>query len=127
MGVHTLVTFKKNYFLFPQTKVLKQPCITKDENNWIALKDTSILKCKNDWILQLRQWLPSFLNSKKAVHCYQATVNGWDASTFHSRCDNKGQTLAIVKVGPYVFGGFASESWGGKPKQSIMNVAKYCR
>ncbi|XP_046842538.1 uncharacterized protein LOC124436616 [Xenia sp. Carnegie-2017] len=116
-NVSKTVPSKGNWIFYQTTtKVLKQPCITKDENNWIALKDTSILKCKNDWILQLRQWLPSFLNSKKTVHCYQATVNGWDASTFHSRCDNKGQTLAIVKVGPYVFGGFASESWGGNQR-----------
>ncbi|XP_046861433.1 uncharacterized protein LOC124454699 [Xenia sp. Carnegie-2017] len=69
---------------------------------------------KSSRMLQVKNWLPSNLKDNNTVHCYQATVNGWKASTFHSLCDNKGPTLVFVKVGSYVFGGFASESWGGK-------------
>ena len=101
---------------------IKDPA--ENENIWIVLNDPSILKDKNDWILQLKQWLPSTLNGKKAVHCYQATANGWEVSTFQSRCYSKGPTLVVVKVGSFVFGGFASESWKGKPGRFIMSVVK---
>jgi len=40
-------------------------------------------------------------------------VDGWAASTFHSRCDNKGPTVTIIRVGgKYIFGGYTSLSWG---------------
>ena len=41
----------------------------------------------------------------------RASVDGFDASTFHSKCDNKGPTLTIVKVHDRVFGGFTHHSW----------------
>ncbi|XP_046861426.1 uncharacterized protein LOC124454694 [Xenia sp. Carnegie-2017] len=109
-NVSKIVSSEANW-IFYQTSKIKEPA--ENENNWIVLSDTSILKDKNDWIVQLKQWLPSTLNDKKAVHCYQATVNGWKGSTFPQRCDNKGPTLVVVKVGTFVFGGFASESWKG--------------
>ena len=40
-------------------------------------------------------------------------MDGWAASTFHSRCDNKGPTVTIIRVGgKYIFGGYTSLSWG---------------
>ena len=78
------------------------------------MSDSSILKSSNNWILQIKKWLPSYMKFEKTFCCYQATKNGWKASIFHSYCDYKGPTLVIVKVKSYVFGGFASESWGGK-------------
>ncbi|XP_046849608.1 uncharacterized protein LOC124443123 [Xenia sp. Carnegie-2017] len=78
-----------------------------------SIFDSAILKSNNNWILQIKKWLPSYLKVEKAFSCYQATKNGWKASIFHSCCDYKGPTLVIVKVKSYVFGGFASESWGG--------------
>ena len=44
--------------------------------------------------------------------CWRASVDGWAASTFHSRCDGKGPTVTIVRVGKYIFGGYTSVSWG---------------
>ena len=46
--------------------------------------------------------------------CYQATVNGWDAETFHYTCNKKGPTVCIVRYGDYIFGGYTSISWKGK-------------
>ena len=51
-------------------------------------------------------WLP----------CYHALTQGWDVSSFHQQCDNKGPTLAIVRKDNYVFGGFTESSWGGKER-----------
>ncbi|XP_046861427.1 uncharacterized protein LOC124454695 [Xenia sp. Carnegie-2017] len=117
-NVSKIVSSEGNW-IFYQTSKIKEPA--ENENNWIVLSDTSFLKDKNDWIVQLKQWLPSTLNGKKAVHCYQATINGWEATTFHSLCDNKGPTLVIVKVGTFVFGGFASESWKGDDRYIRAN------
>jgi hypothetical protein len=51
---------------------------------------------------------------------FRASRDGSAAATFHSRCNNQGQTLVIVRVGTYVFGGFASESW--KSTNAYVNV-----
>ena len=51
------------------------------------------------------------------VNCYRATEHGWDAPTFHSRCDFKGPTVTLVEVDKFIFGGFTDLDWGGK-----MNV-----
>ena len=49
--------------------------------------------------------------------CWHASVDGWAASTFHSRCDGKGPTVTIISVGKYIFGGYTSMSWG---KQTLQ-------
>ena len=82
------------------------------------LQDSSIIKNKK-WIEKLEGWLPSNLHGKLTERCYKASVNGWSSSTFHSRCDSKGPTLVIIKSGSYVFGGFASQSWGGGKLEKI--------
>jgi hypothetical protein len=46
--------------------------------------------------------------------CWRATRDGWAASTFHSKCDNKKPTVTLVKVGSYIFGGYATKSWEGE-------------
>ena len=43
--------------------------------------------------------------------CWRASRDGWAAERFHSLCDDKGPTVTIIKVGKYIFGGYASESW----------------
>jgi hypothetical protein len=46
--------------------------------------------------------------------CWRATRDGWAASTFHSKCDNKKPTVTLIRVGRYIFGGYATESWDGE-------------
>ena len=46
------------------------------------------------------------------VLCYRASIHGWAASTFHFRCDFKPETVTIIKVGQYVFGGYSDLAWG---------------
>ena len=42
-----------------------------------------------------------------------ASRDGWDWRVFHSRCDNKGATLTVVREREhgYVFGGYADAPW----------------
>ena len=61
----------------------------------------------------LAQFLaPVVGNNATWVLCYRATIHGWAASTFHSRCDGKNNTVTIITNGPYVFGGYTDVAWG---------------
>jgi hypothetical protein len=75
---------------------------------------STVLGGNEEWIEQLKEWLPSEVQDKKMKLCYRASVNGWASSTFHSFCDSKGPTVVLVKSGQYVFGGYAAAQWGGK-------------
>ena len=57
----------------------------------------------------LKGWLPS--QGGKWRLLFRASRDGFAAATFHSKCDNKGPTVTIVKSGNNVFGGFSEQSW----------------
>ena len=42
---------------------------------------------------------------------FRASRDGFAAKNFHSKCDNKGPTLTIVKSGSSIFGGFTEAQW----------------
>ena len=44
----------------------------------------------------------------------RASKEGFQAKTFHPKCDNKGPTVTIVKSGNNIFGGFTETSWSSK-------------
>ena len=46
--------------------------------------------------------------------CWRATKHGWAASIFHGNCDHKKLTVTIIKVGNFIFGGYATEPWDGE-------------
>ena len=76
------------------------------------LKYSSILGSNQIFLTWLDKWLkPVTRQSSKWNRCYQATVNGWSSFTFHSRCDNKGPSVTIIRVGKYIFGGYTRLSW----------------
>jgi len=53
-------------------------------------------------------------HSNKWIMIYQATRDGFEASTFHSKCDNKPNTLVIIRsTSGNVFGGYTEQSWSG--------------
>jgi len=65
-----------------------------------------------NFLTWLDKWLkPVTRQSSYWNRCYQATVNGWSSSTFHLKCDGKGPTVTIIRVGKYIFGGYTSLSW----------------
>ena len=48
----------------------------------------------------------------KVTLLYSGSVHGFEASKFHSLCDNKGPTLTIIKTTQgHTFGGFTKTSW----------------
>ena len=81
-----------------------------------GLYDSIVLANDASMISQLNSWLSPKLRSSYSYWklCYRASVDGWRSRTFHNRCDNKGPTVTIVRVGSYIFGGYNDDSWQGK-------------
>ena len=81
-----------------------------------GLEDSVIVGNNRYYLWILRKWL-SPVHVAQSVNsawklCWRASVDGWDARIFHSRCDGKGPTVTIIRVGKYIFGGYTSISWG---------------
>ena len=62
-----------------------------------------------DWILKVMKSKGKIVNM---TLLYKVTTHGDSASTFHSRCNNKGYTLTLVRnTKGYSCGGFTTASW----------------
>ena len=42
---------------------------------------------------------------------FRASRDGFAAESFHSKCDEKGPTLTVVRRGSFIFGGFTEAAW----------------
>ena len=78
-------------------------------------------------LTSLRNWLVAVEQRSTSVwkHCWHASVDGWASSTFHSRCDGKGPTVTIIRVGRYIFGGYTSLSWGTLVMKSEITLPQF--
>ena len=61
----------------------------------------------------LRGWLPTGLDGEWRL-LFRASRDGFAGQAFHSKCDNKGPTVTVVKSGANIFGGFTEISWESK-------------
>ena len=61
----------------------------------------------------LKGWLPTDLEGDWRL-LFRASRDGFETQTFHSKCDNKGPTITIVKSGANIFGGFTEISRNSK-------------
>ena len=79
-----------------------------------GLKASVIVGNNRNHLISLSNWLVPVAKGVYSLwkRCWRASVDGWAASTFHSRCDGKGPTVTIIRVGKYIFGGYTSISWG---------------
>ena len=73
-----------------------------------AFEESVILTNENHRSV-LKGWLPSQEGKWRLL--FRASRDGFAAAVFHSKCDNKGPTVTIVKSGNNIFGGFTEESW----------------
>ncbi len=96
--MHKLLQDFQNLFIISNNALAEPPVF---ESAILRLSDSDILK----------SWIGGSFTAKL---CWRATRDGWAVSTFHSNCDYKKPTVTIVKVGQYVFGGYATESWEGE-------------
>ena len=58
----------------------------------------------------LKGWLTEVLVGEWRL-LFRASRDGFAASAFHSKCDNKGPTVTVVKSGANIFGGFTEKRW----------------
>ena len=74
--------------------------------------DSNILnesKRKNEFLEKIYEWI----GNRKMELLYRGTRDGMTCEDFHNKCDSKGETISIIKSDKgYIFGGFASISWG---------------
>ena len=95
-------------------------------------KESSIIKKEERKLIS--NWVLPHYNLKFEL-LYSGKRDGFDISTFHSKCNNKGPTIFVAKLeNNRRFGAFASESWeknsGGKIDDnaflfSLDNKIKY--
>jgi hypothetical protein len=45
------------------------------------------------------------------IQIYKGEKDGTEAKAFHSKCDNEGETITIVKVEDKVFGSYSYIDW----------------
>ena len=88
------------------------------------LEDSVIVGNSINYLRILRSWLSPVARSVNSAwkRCWHASVDGWAARTFHSRCDGKGPTVTIIRVGKYIFGGYTSVSWGKLTLQNEYTI-----
>ena len=92
-----LTQFKDVFFGSPKAKQRGG----KIESNSISAEDHH----------QIISWLGMGATTK-LERLYCASNDGWDSADFHSKCDNKGPTVTVIKcTDGYVFGGFTSAPW----------------
>ena len=70
----------------------------------------------------LKGWLSSQEGKWRLL--FRASRDGFAAAAFHSKCDNKGPTVTIVKSGNNIFGGFTEVSWSS-PSGSSLWLSKF--
>ena len=58
----------------------------------------------------LKAWLPEAMVGEWRL-LFLASRDGFAASAFHSKCNNKGPTVTVVKSGANIFGGFTEKPW----------------
>ena len=97
-----LLKHNVSYFLFP----------FPDVSTVGEIKDSTIVGNNEAHLTKLSEWLkPVVKSGHQWKLCWRASRDGWASSTFHSKCDNRGPTVTIVKTGNYIFGGYTSISW----------------
>ena len=63
---------------------------------------------KNEYLIKLYEWT----KSKKMKLLFRGTRDGMNNKVFHSKCDNQGPTITLIKNDKgNIFGGYASISW----------------
>ena len=61
------------------------------------------------------EWLAEKgLGDEYWVPCFRGSLDSWNASLFKIQCRNKKSTVALIRKGDCLFGGFSDKPWEGK-------------
>ena len=101
--------------------VLGRTCLSS------GLEDSVIVGNNRNHLTSLRKWLVPVEQRSTSVwkRCWRASVDDWASRTFHSRCDGKGPTVTIIRVGRYIFGGYTSLPWGTLIMKSDITLLQF--
>lgn len=109
---------KSNETKFKLDNLIFDGCLLKFES--MELNELGSLKCYNlRSILTDKQMnellkLCGFNLDLKWKIVYRASENGFSSAAFHTLCDDKTNTLTVIKsLNGYVFGGFTEQDWSG--------------
>jgi len=99
--------------------------IFKFEKNSYKIEKSTIILSGKDQINDLIS-LCEFPAYQKWKLIYRATQDGFEASQFHSKCDDKLNTLVVIKSeNGNVFGGYTEQSWSGQDYKNDENAFIY--
>ena len=127
---HILNYLRTGKLVLPDDEVVRKELLNEaefyqidgilDELKAKPFKDSAILSSEQretlvDWLKHTRESL-----SDDYVLLYRASRDGWTASNFHSRCDNKGPTVTVIKSGNYIFGGYTEQAWQSSSKRPFF-------
>ncbi|KAK8797557.1 hypothetical protein WA158_005903 [Blastocystis sp. Blastoise] len=96
----------------------------EEANSCLTMKpqfsDSLILRDK-EMDYQLQKWLGK---EKKWKLLFRASEHNYSANEFHKYCDNKGETVTIIKHKGHdnyinIFGGYTDQSWAGSGSKSF--------
>ena len=79
-------------------------------------ESSTILNGDIDLVQQLVQWMEDEKFGWQL--CYRASDDGWGTEDFHSKCDDVGPTVTLVKCENNIFGGYTDQSW--KPTRPVL-------
>ena len=97
--------------------------------------DSKILVYENIYKNKLIEWLKSPNNKKNEeknikniILLYRGSRDGFEAKTFHEKCDNKGETLTIIEsTDNYIFGGYTEINWDSTVWNGIVGEKNNAR
>ena len=69
----------------------------------------------------LKGWLPEAMAGEWRL-LLRASRDGFAASAFHSKCDNKGPTVTVVRSGANIFGGFTEKPWTNAGSKFLLQL-----
>ena len=75
--------------------------------------EESVILTNEEYRRVLKSWLPEAMKREWRL-LFRASRDGFAASKFHFQCDNEGPTVAVVKSGGNIFGGFTEKPWASE-------------
>ena len=71
----------------------------------------------------LKGWLPEAMVGEWRL-LFRASQDGFAALTFHTKCNNRGPTVTVVKSGLNIFGGFTEKGWTSGNSKFLLQLTR---
>ena len=103
-----LISEAKFYKLNAFLHVLTEPERQEEERKARLFADSTLLT--KEHMLKLNEFYDKIDQQWELI--YKGTRDGFEATTFHQLCNNKGPTMTIIRsTNDCLFGGYASQAW----------------